>query len=156
MTRPDSKDFDFAIRRPGRWTFLRSNTLLWVPCYVTFTSIIYSRAQISDKTINYGQKVAAVSRRRKRCYYLSIHQATQANSASYPQRNGKWVPAVKGAITSVFHQTTLANSASYSQRNGKWVAAKMRRCSVAGVKGRYGSFNLWVNVWVAGKTVTHR
>jgi len=22
-----------------------------------------------------------------------------------------------------------------------------------GVKGRYGSFHLWVNVWVAGKTV---
>jgi len=25
--------------------------------------------------------------------HLVFHQATQANSASYPQRDGKWVPA---------------------------------------------------------------
>jgi len=32
------------------------------------------------------------------------------------------------------------------------VPAKVRRRSAAGVKGRYDSFHLWINVWVAGKT----
>jgi len=48
---------------------------------------------------------------------------------------------------------TQANSASYPQTDGKWVLAKVRRRSVVGVKGRYGSFHLWINAWVAGKTV---
>jgi len=37
-----------------------------------------------------------------------------------------WVTAFGGQTTSVFHQTTQANSASYTQRDGKWVPAKVR------------------------------
>jgi len=53
--------------------------------------------------------------------HLSISPSAQANSASYPQRDGTWVPA---------NAVTLCG----------W-----------GVKDRYGSFHLWINVWVAGK-----
>jgi len=35
-----------------------------------------------------------------------------------------WVTIFGGQTTSVFHQTTQANSASYHQRNGKRVPAK--------------------------------
>jgi len=48
---------------------------------------------------------------------------------------------------------TQANSAFYPKRDGKWVLAKGRWRSAAGSKGRYGSFHLWINVWVEGKTV---
>jgi len=48
---------------------------------------------------------------------------------------------------------TQANSAFYPQWDGKWVPAKVQWYSVAGSKGRYGSFHLWINVLVAGKTV---
>jgi len=44
-----------------------------------------------------------------------------------------------------------ANSAFYPQRNGKWVPAKVR----GGSRVRYGSSHLWINVWVADKTVHH-
>jgi len=53
-------------------------------------------------------------------------------------------PSSGGQTTSVFHEATHANSASYPQRDGKWVPAKVRRPSAAGVKGRYGSFHLWI------------
>jgi len=53
-------------------------------------------------------------------------------------------PTFGGQTTSVFHQATHANSSSYPQRDGKWVPAKVRRRSVAGVKGKYGSFHLWI------------
>ena len=61
-----------------------------------------------------------------------------------------WVTVFGGQTTSVFPQATQANSASYPQLDGKWVPAKVRWCSAA---GRYGPFHLWMNVWVAGKTV---
>jgi len=37
-----------------------------------------------------------------------------------------WVTVFGGQTTAVFHQATQANSASYPQRDGKWVPAKMR------------------------------
>jgi len=37
-----------------------------------------------------------------------------------------------GQTTSVFRQATQANSASYPQRDGKWVPAKARWCSADG------------------------
>jgi len=37
-----------------------------------------------------------------------------------------------GQTTSLFHQATQANSASYPQRDGKWVPATVRWCSAAG------------------------
>jgi len=64
-----------------------------------------------------------------------------------------WVTTFGGQTTSVFHQATQANSASYPQRDEKSVPAKVRRFSAAGVKGRYGSLHLWINMWVAGKSV---
>jgi len=42
-----------------------------------------------------------------------------------------WV-TVFGQTTSVFHQATQANSASYPQQDGKWVPAKVLWCSAAG------------------------
>jgi len=41
-------------------------------------------------------------------------------------------PSSGGQTTSVFHQATQANSASYFQQNGKWVPAKVWWCSAAG------------------------
>jgi len=35
-----------------------------------------------------------------------------------------WVTVFGGQTTSVFYQASQANSASYSQRDGKWVPAK--------------------------------
>jgi len=43
-----------------------------------------------------------------------------------------WVTVFGGETTLVFHQATQTNSASYPQRDGKWVPAKMRWCSAAG------------------------
>jgi len=43
-----------------------------------------------------------------------------------------WVTVFGGQTTSVFHQATQANSASYPQGDGKWVPAKVRWCSAAG------------------------
>jgi len=43
-----------------------------------------------------------------------------------------WVTVFSGQTTSVFHQATQTNSASYPQRNEKWVPAKVRWCSAAG------------------------
>jgi len=43
-----------------------------------------------------------------------------------------WVTVLGGQTTSVFHQATQANSASHPQREGKWVPAKVRWCSAAG------------------------
>jgi len=60
-----------------------------------------------------------------------------------------WVTVFGGQTTTVFHQATQSNSASYPQWDGKWVPTKVRLES----NGRYGSFHLWINVWVAGKTV---
>jgi len=50
----------------------------------------------------------------------------------------EWVTFFGRQTTSVFYQVTHANSASYPQRDGKWVPAKVRWCSAAGSKGRYG------------------
>jgi len=43
----------------------------------------------------------------------------------------EWVTVFGGQTTSVFHQAIQANSASYPQRDGKWVPAKVRWCSAA-------------------------
>jgi len=43
-----------------------------------------------------------------------------------------WVTVFGEQTTSVFHQATQANSASYPQRDGKWVPAKVRWCFAAG------------------------
>jgi len=43
-----------------------------------------------------------------------------------------WVTVFSGQTTSVFHQATQANSASYPQRDGKWVPAKVQWCCAAG------------------------
>jgi len=45
---------------------------------------------------------------------------------------------------------TQANSAFYPQRDGKWVPPKVRWRSAAGSKGRCGSFHLWINLRDAG------
>jgi len=44
----------------------------------------------------------------------------------------RWMTVFGGQTTSVFQQATQANSASYPQRDGKWVPAKVRWCSAAG------------------------
>jgi len=48
-----------------------------------------------------------------------------------------------------------ANSASYPQRDGQWVPAKVRWCSAAawGVKAGMAHLLMRINVWVADKTV---
>jgi len=43
-----------------------------------------------------------------------------------------WVTTFDGQTTSVFHQATQANAASYPQQDGKWVPAKVQWCSAAG------------------------
>jgi len=43
----------------------------------------------------------------------------------------RWVIVFGGQTTSVFHQARQANSTSYPQRDGKWVPAKVRWCSAA-------------------------
>jgi len=43
-----------------------------------------------------------------------------------------WLTVFGGHTTSVFHQATQANSASYPRQDGKWVPAKVRLCSAAG------------------------
>ena len=64
-----------------------------------------------------------------------------------------WVTVLGGHTTSVFHQATHANSAVYPQWNGNEYQPKSGDALRLGSKGRYGSFDLWINVWVAGKTV---
>jgi len=64
-----------------------------------------------------------------------------------------WVTVFGGQTTSVFHQATQANSASYLSRTGNVYQPKCGDALRLGSKGRYGSFHLWINVWVAGKTV---
>jgi len=64
-----------------------------------------------------------------------------------------WMTVIGGQTTSVFHQATQANSASYPQRDGNEYQPKCSDALRLGSKGRYGSFHLWINVWVAGKTV---
>jgi len=41
---------------------------------------------------------------------------------------------------------TQANSASYPHRDGKLVSAKVRRCSIAAWGDMHGPFHLWINV----------
>jgi len=55
-----------------------------------------------------------------------------------------WVTVFGGQTTSVFHQATQANSASYPQRHGKWVQPKCGDAVRLASKGRYGSFHLWI------------
>jgi len=88
-----------------------------------------------------------------------------------------WMTAFGGQTTSAFHKATEANSASYPQRDGKWLIdwavilystrhrvghfrhipqanlSTSRKCGDAlrlGSKGWYGSFHLWINVWMTG------
>ena len=46
--------------------------------------------------------------------------------------SGTLWPSLGGQTTSVFHQAIQANSASYPERGGKWVQTKVQWCSVAG------------------------
>jgi len=46
-----------------------------------------------------------------------------------------------------------ANSAFYPQRTEDEYRPKCGDALRLGSKGMYGSFHLWINVWVAGKTV---
>jgi len=46
-----------------------------------------------------------------------------------------------------------ANSASYPKQDRKWYLPKCGDALRLGSKGRYDSFHLWINVWVAVKTV---
>jgi len=65
-------------------------------------------------------------------------------------------PSSAEETTSVFHRATQANSASYPQPDGKWVPVKVRWCSAAaggGVKSGWFIPYKWINVWLAGKTV---
>jgi len=64
-----------------------------------------------------------------------------------------WVTVFGSQITLVFHRTTQANSASYPSGTGDEYWPKCGDALWLGSKGRYGSFHLWINVWVAGKTV---
>ena len=64
-----------------------------------------------------------------------------------------WVTVCRRINYHGLWSATHANSAFYPQRDGKWVPAKVRWRSGLGSKDRYGSFHLWINVWVAGKTV---
>jgi len=59
--------------------------------------------------------------------------------------------AVCPEIFSVFHQATQANSAFYPQWDGNKFQPKCGDALRLGSKGRYGSFHLWINVWVTGK-----
>ena len=53
--------------------------------------------------------------------------------------------------TSVFHQATPANSVSYPQRTENKYRPKCGDALRPGSKGRYGSFDRCRHVWVAGK-----
>jgi len=62
----------------------------------------------------------------------SLGVSTKSLYTSGPVSIRGWVTVFGGQTTSVFHQATQANSASYRQRDRKWVPAKVRWCSVAG------------------------
>ena len=67
-----------------------------------------------------------------------------------------WVTISGGQTTSVCNHPPIANSTSYPQRDGKWVPAKVRWRRDAlwlGSKGRHGSFHLLIHVCVADITV---
>jgi len=64
-----------------------------------------------------------------------------------------WVTVFGRQTTLVFHQATQANSASYPQRDGNEYRPKCGDALRLASKGWHGSFHLWINVWVAGKTV---
>jgi len=64
-----------------------------------------------------------------------------------------WVTVFRSQITLVFHRTTQANSASYPSGMGDEYQPKCGYALRLGSIGRYGSFHLWINLWVAGKTV---
>jgi len=65
-----------------------------------------------------------------------------------------WVTVFGGQTTSVFHQATQANTPSYPRSGtGNEYQPKCGDALRLGSKGRYGSFHLWINVWVAGKTM---
>jgi len=68
-----------------------------------------------------------------------------------------WV-IVFGRATSVFHQASQANSASYPQQTGNeyMYQPKCGDSLRLAVKDRHSLFNLWINAWVAGKTVISR
>jgi len=55
-------------------------------------------------------------------------------------------PSLGGQTTLVFHQATQANSASYHQRDGKRAPAKVQHAVQLGVKDKYGSLHVWINV----------
>jgi len=64
-----------------------------------------------------------------------------------------WVNVLGQANQLSISPSTQANSASYPQRMVNEYQPKCGDVLRLGRKGRYGSFHLWTNVWVAGKTV---
>jgi len=70
--------------------FLLQSVLLFSMWWrgVAVTLLAYQRSCSTSGPVSTG-----MGDRLRRTYHLSIRQATQANSASYLQRDGKWVPA---------------------------------------------------------------
>jgi len=64
--------------------------------------------------------------------------------------------AYGGQTTSVFHQATQTNSAAYPQWMGNEYQPKCGYAAQLGGEGRYGLFHSWIKVWVVGKTVIPR
>ena len=67
-----------------------------------------------------------------------------------------WVTVFGGQTTSVFHQATQAARPTQPPTLSGTGNEYRPKCGDAlrlGSKGRYGSFHLWTNGWVAGKTV---
>jgi len=107
---------------------------------------------------------ARISRRSIFRHIVRLHTAAGIHSHTLCtwKLSGKTI-ASTGLVESVplfyrkLKNVDQANSASYHQRDGKWVPAKVWWCSAAGSKGRHGSLHfstcMWINLWVAGKTV---
>jgi len=74
----------------GRQSFLLQSVVLFSMWWrgVVLTSLAYQWSCSTSGPVSTG-----MGERLQRTYHLSICQATQANSASYLQRDGKWVPA---------------------------------------------------------------
>ena len=66
-----------------------------------------------------------------------------------------WVTVCGQVNTSLCNQPLRPTQPS-ALSGTKLVLAKVQWCSGLGSKGRYGSFYLWINMWVTGKTVIPR
>ena len=63
-------------------------------------------------------------------------------------------PSSDGQTTSVFHQATQAISSSYPQRDVREMSTSQSAATLCGwAKGSYGPIHLRINVWVEGNTV---